>query len=193
MAQHKRETYSDQEIIEGIQSGGTRRQRIENYLFDQHAGLIYRGIKRYRLSEADALDVYSDSIIAVSAQIRNKRFQGKSKIRTFLFSIFSNRCKNKIRDNKTYRFSFVDEIPDLPEKARGVFEHLVIQESFDKILDCMAKMGQKCEKILMMRDYYGYNLEEIAKEIGFKTTQSVSSMRYRCMENLKDLIRNNKC
>ncbi|MEM6803540.1 MAG: sigma-70 family RNA polymerase sigma factor [Bacteroidota bacterium] len=193
MAQHKRDTYSDQEIIAGIQAGGIQRQRIENYLFDQHAGLVYQGMKRYRLSEVDALDVYSMSILALSEQIRSNRFQGKSKIRTFLFSIFRNRCINKIRDNKTNKFSFVDQIPDLPEKAKGVLEQLVIQENFDKIQDCIAKLGEKCEKILMMRDYYGYSLEEIAKEIGFKTSQSVSSMRYRCMEKLKELIRNNKC
>lgn len=187
---NKGNSYSDQEIVEGIRAGGSKRQRLTNYLFDHHAGLVYQGIKRYKLKEEDSFDVYSDAIIAVSLQIQSGRFKGNSKISTYLFSIFSNRCKNKIRDLKTNKFTFVDDIPDMPDRARNMLRMLIEKESNQQLLAYLDKLGEKCKQILMLRLFEGYNFEEIAKMIGFKTAQSVSSMKYRCMENLKKLIRN---
>lgn len=192
MAFKKRAKYSDQEIVEGIQEGGSKRQRLTNYLFDHHAGLVYQGIKRYRLKEADAIDVYSDAIIALSLQIEAGKFKGNSKISTYLFSIFSNRCRNKIRDLKTYKFTFADEIPDLPDRARSMLHKLIEHESVKQLEAYLDEIGDTCKQILLLREYHGYNFEEIAEKIGFKTAQSVSSRKYRCMEKLKNLIRNKK-
>lgn len=192
MAFKKRAKYSDQEIVAGIRAGGISRQRLTNYLFDKHAGLVYRGMKKYRLKEEDSLDVYNETIIAATLHIESGRFKGNSKISTYLFSIFSNRSKNKIRDLKTNKFTFADDIPDLPDRARSMLYKLIEQESVKQLEAYLDEIGDTCKQILLLREYHGYNFEEIAEKIGFKTAQSVSSMKYRCMEKLKKLIRNKK-
>lgn len=186
----KKGDLSDEEILIGIKAGGSEAQRVTNHLYDRYAGLIYDGIKKYRLSEEDAVDVYADAIIAVGLQIQQDKFRGDSKLKTYLFRVFYNRCLNKIRDNKAKHIDLIHELPDYPTTGKSILQTLITQEEVDTLIQYLDQLGEQCKKIILMRDYYGYSPEEIATEIGFKNARSVSSMKARCRAKLKQLIAN---
>lgn len=184
----KKEDFSDELIIAGIKAGGSEGQRITNHLFDKHAGLVFQGMKKYRLTEEHALDVYGDTIIAIGSQIKNGKFRGESKLSTYLFRIFNNRCLNKVRDLKTKQLDLVDEMPDYPEAGKTILQSMIHQETFDALLAFMDKLGERCKEIILLADYYGFSMDEIAEKIGFQTGRSVSAQKSRCRSQLKTLI-----
>ncbi|MEL6845779.1 MAG: sigma-70 family RNA polymerase sigma factor [Bacteroidota bacterium] len=165
---------------------------MSQYLFDQYRGLVIKGMNRYRLSEEDSLDVYSDTIIAIGQQVRAGRFRGDSKLSTYLFKIFYNRCLNKVRDNKSRQLNLVEEMPDVPTGAQSILQSLIQQEEVGRLLEVMDQLGQRCKEILLLREYYGYSMEEIAEKIGFQNARSVSAMKARCRTKLKEMIAKSK-
>ena len=177
-------------ILSDINQGGTSKERAINHLFGLHQGLIRHGRRKYFLTKIEAREVYLDSLMAFVKAVEKGAFKGKSKIVTYLYSIYDNRCKNKVRDRKRAdsRASWVDEMPVLPDKARNMLQTMIAQEELDSLGELLAKLGGKCREILILYRYHGYNMEEIAQKLGFKSAQAVSTSKYRCMEKLKSLI-----
>lgn len=180
---------TDAEIIEGIRSGGIRRQKLATQIYQQYMGYVYKGQKRYKLSLEDARDAYADAVTGVCRHIREGRFRGESKLSTYLFKSFSNRCVDKIRRLTSNSNVEWDElVPTMPDKAKTMIQELVIREDTERLLSLMDELGDNCKKILIDSEYYGFNMEEIAERIGFKNAASVSSMKYRCLNKLKKLL-----
>ena len=95
-----------------------------------------------------------------------------------------------MRDSKTKQVEWVEEIPNLPDEARNMLQKLIVGEDMEDLLRKMDQLGENCRKILWLREFEGFSFDEIALKIGFKSAQSVSSKKYRCMERLKVLISN---
>ena len=180
--------YSDKEILQAIRQGGMAGRRMTEYLFDRHMGLVRRGMRRFRLSEEDSRDVYADAIVYLSRQISNHTFRGDSKISTYLYSIFQNRCKNKIRDLKRKHMDTVSEFPHMPEKAKGILAEMIQQDEISMIKQLLSELGDICREILWAREYYGFSLDEIAERIGFQNARSVSTKKAVCLKKLRELL-----
>ncbi|MEL6671063.1 MAG: sigma-70 family RNA polymerase sigma factor [Bacteroidota bacterium] len=181
-------TYSDEEILEAIRANGVRGRRMTAYLFDKHQGYVINAVRKFRLSEEDARDVYTDAIIALNRQILQGKFRGDSKISTYLYSIFFNRCRNRVRDNLRKPHNWVDEIPELPSRARDMLQEIMDKEEIKGLKAKLEMLGETCRKILWDWGYFGYSLEEIAERIGFSNTRSVSSKKSACIKKLRELM-----
>lgn len=180
---------TDQEIIRDIIAGGSPQEACMNYLFDHHRGLIGSALKRHQLSEEEALDAFSDTLLAFRKQVLGEKFRGESKISTYLYTIFSRRCVDYIRKRATNRLQPVIEYPDLKDESSNAERQLITQEAYQKLLGFMNQLGEVCQKILMYRYYWGYeDMEEIADLAGVKNANTAGSLRYRCMKQLMKII-----
>lgn len=177
-------------LLEQILSGGINRERALNYLFEKHVGFVHRGVNRYSLTETEAKEVFLDSLLALVRAVEKEQFKGESKISTYLYRIYENRAKNKIRDRvrNESKFSWVDEIPIMPDKAKTMLQEMVNAEEMNWVERMLDQMGSKCKQILIMQEFQGYSLVEIAETLGFKSARAVSTTRYRCMEKLKKIL-----
>ncbi|MFK7925323.1 MAG: RNA polymerase sigma factor [Bacteroidia bacterium] len=184
----KKDELSDEEVMAGLKAEGKEGQKVTNYLFDKYRGLVYKGMNRYRLSEENALDVYSDTIIAIGLQVRNGKFRGESKLSTYLFKIYYNRCINKVRDLQAKQLDLIEEMPDYPQGGQSILQAMITQEEVERLVSFLDQLGARCKEIILMREYYGYTMDEIAEKIGFKTARSVSAMKARCRAQLKAMI-----
>lgn len=184
----KQGTYSDEEVIAGIQAGGIQRQRFSQWFYDQHTSLVIKGMRKYRLSEEAAADVYTDAVISLFRQVENGRFKGDSTLFTYLFKIYQNKCLNQIRSQQKQGFSWREEFPILPDYARNALEQLIDQEKLDKLEAYIARLGEKCRQILWDTSYFGYTAEEVAERMGYKDANSVYITKHRCLKKLEQLI-----
>lgn len=178
------------ELLVQIKSGGIDRERALNYLFEKHGNFVDRGVIRYSLTEVESREVFLDSLLALVSAIEKEQYKGGSKISTYLYRIFENRAKNKLRDRNRHeaKFFWVDEVPIMPDKARTMLEEMLYEEEMDWVEKMLDQMGGKCKQILIMQEFQGYSLDEIAKKLGFKSARAVSTTRYRCMEKLKNIL-----
>ncbi|MEO0899188.1 MAG: sigma-70 family RNA polymerase sigma factor [Bacteroidota bacterium] len=180
----------DEEIIQQIRSGGIGRQKYASKIYTQYMGYVIKGKQRYRLSMEEAQDAYADAVIGICRHIEEGRFRGESKLSTYLFKAFSNRCVDKLRRRASNKNVAWEEIlPTMPDKAKNMIQELILKEKTDLLLALMDKLGESCKKILIDSEYYGFSMDEIAERTGFKNAASVSSMKYKCMDKLRKLLR----
>ncbi|MEL6254906.1 MAG: sigma-70 family RNA polymerase sigma factor [Bacteroidota bacterium] len=184
----------DLKLIAQIKNGGLDRERAMSLLFKKFKHFVHRGMSRFKLSESEAQEVYLDSLLALSSAIERGKFMGDSKLSTYLFRIFENKSKNKIRDRMRNHVShdWIEDIPGLPYKAQNMLQEMIQEEEMDWLEKFLDKMGSRCRQILIMQEFQGYSMEEIAKELGLKSARAVSTSRYRCMEKLKSILGNSK-
>ena len=60
-------------------------------------------MNKYTITQEDAFDAYSDTILAAIGKISERRFEGRSSLKTWLFQIFHNKCVDLIRKNSTHK------------------------------------------------------------------------------------------
>ncbi len=189
MAKKNPKQYTEQEILTGLQQETGSRQLFIRILYEQNMDFIYSGIKRFRLSFEDAQDAYSDALIGVCRQIEQGNFRGESKLSTYLFQSFSNRCVDRTRKSSSHIIEEeLEQYTHLPEKALSIIKQLEIHDEVRTVRHLMGQLGEKCKQILMDSEYYGYSMEEIAERMGFNKASTASNIKYRCMKRLRDLL-----
>jgi len=95
----------EREIIDSIAQNGTERKKGEERLFNRYAYFIKEAVYKYSLSEEDGFDLYSDTIISAIEKIANGSFQGRSSLKTWLYSIFHNKYVDLLRKKTTNKNS----------------------------------------------------------------------------------------
>ncbi|MEL6673862.1 MAG: sigma-70 family RNA polymerase sigma factor [Bacteroidota bacterium] len=180
----------DGQIIQSIQAGGQQQEQALHFLFDRYQGWIKGAMRKHRLGEEEALDAFSDAILALRKQVVGQKFRGESKLSTYLHTIFQRRCIDLIRKKATHQETVgLDQLAEVSEKSLSVEESLIVGERFDTLMAVMDQLGNPCKQILVDRYFWGYDdMAEIARRAGVKNANTAGSLRYRCMEKLMKLL-----
>lgn len=181
----------DISIIEGIRQGGVVRERSEFALYQKYAQFVAKRPRKYGLSDEQARDAYTDAFLVVIDHILSERFRGESTLKTYLSRIFRNKCVDIFRKNTTSKVNWVDEFPDLPDPSRDFLRKLMGKERLEQLGAFMERLSERCREILLYSGQ-GYGPAEIAEKMGFSSAKSSSSQRYKCLEKLKQLMKDHQ-
>lgn len=184
-----RKMYTDERLIAGIQAGGTERDQCIQHIFDQYAGFIVKLKQEKRLTIEEAKDVYVDSVVALADKVGAGKFKGQSKLSTYLYRIFSNKCIDLIRKKASRQAEMTYEYPEMKDGEQNALELLAVGDQVLQLKDALNKLGDRCQQILMDWAYYGYNMSEIADRAGLKDSHSAYSQKYKCLKKLREQIK----
>ena len=70
---------------------GILQRTTENKLYEQFFYFIKDATFKHKLSEDEAASLYTDTILAFIENVRNKRFEGKSAVKTYLYQILDRK------------------------------------------------------------------------------------------------------
>jgi RNA polymerase sigma-70 factor (ECF subfamily) len=185
---------ADREIIGRFRQGGIERRRGEEQLFSRFAYFIREGMRKHALSEEEAFDAYSDTILVAIENITNAGFEGRSSLKTYLSRIFSNKCVDLFRKKTTNKNSvnrseaISDRLMLLSDRAKSALQKLIDKTDWDRLKEKMSELEEKCRQLLF---YWSgnYNDREIAGVLNYKTADVVKTSRQRCLEKLRRLYR----
>lgn len=184
----KLESVTDKDFISQVLQGGQPQEKAIQTLFQTHQHWVSRGVKRYKLPQETALDAYTDAVLALRKQVLAGKFNGESRISTYMYTIFSRRCVDRVRKNTTQPVSELlsESIQDSrPDPA----DQLITSEKVAYLKRVMGQLSDQCRQILLYRYFYGYeDMEEIAELLGIKNANTAGSLRYRCMKRLLAII-----
>ncbi|MEM6346788.1 MAG: RNA polymerase sigma factor [Bacteroidota bacterium] len=182
---------NDADWIQSIRSGGVRRRRGINSLFDHFSYLVKVGIKKYRLREDESLSAYNQSIIVVVDNIISEKFRVDSSIKTYLNQIFSRHCVNIVRANTTQKAgNWLVDLDRFPEPAQDLFNEIVSREEWQIVIKCIDQLKKQCQKILLGAVYEGYSSEELAVQLNLKNAATVNVLKNRCRKSLMKIVAN---
>lgn len=181
---------SDQAYLQAIKAGGRQQEQAVRALFDQHYGMIVRLRQRYGLKESEAVDVYTDGLVAFRKAVLNDHFRGDSKLSTYLFAILQHKAVDQLRKKSTHTTTVALEEARLLEDPLPPADHqLVTQERFEELMQYFDQLGDTCRKVLLDRYYWGYtDMKEIAERHGIKNANTAGSLRHRCLKQLMKLV-----
>lgn len=181
----------DADIVAGLQAGGSARTSVENRLYEKYLHFIREGTRKHRLTQEDCTSAYDDAVLAVIEQVNTGRFLGQSKLETYLYQIFTNKCVDLIRKKTTNReqvhnaVSIDDSLLQIPDPARSVVQELISQHDTERLHQHLHSLGDKCRQMLLAWGE-GYSDEEIAKQMNYNTSSVAKTSRLRCLEKLRE-------
>jgi RNA polymerase sigma factor (sigma-70 family) len=180
---------TDQDLIEGIRSGGTQRRIFENKLYNKYNYLIQDASRKHKIEEEEASMAYSDAILTSIENIVTGRFEGRSELKTYIYQIFFNKCVDVIRRNATkaaYHLSLDDILEPIPDPQRTVIQELIRNQDHEKLRKLLTTLGERCQHLLK-RWAEGYSDQESATEFGYNSANVAQTTRLRCLEKLREL------
>lgn len=182
--------YNERQVILQIEAGGRARRAAEYQLFDRFRYLVNQGMRKHGLSEDDAIDAYTDSILVLIRTIEDGKFQSQNKISTLLHAIFFRKCVDVFRKNaNTLEITeLMPESSTLPDRAQDILRNMMTQENVRRLRVFMLQLGQRCQEILWDSLYFGYRPAEIAEKYGLKNAETVLSQKSRCLKKLRETI-----
>ncbi|MDT9323978.1 MAG: sigma-70 family RNA polymerase sigma factor, partial [Limnospira sp. PMC 1290.21] len=141
--------YSDAEMIDKIRTGGKEIHHVMNLIYADtgYKSHFFEFIQKYGANEQDAEDVFQDAIIHLIVNIQNQRYQAKSSLRTYLFSIGKYIWFNKLKKDKP-AYAYINTLSNNNEVEASQEEFFIYHESI-KILDhLLGQIGEICKTIL---------------------------------------------
>ena len=190
-----RNVLSDENIINGINSDGILQRTTENKLYEQFFYFIKDATFKHKLSEDEAASLYTDTILAFIENVRNKRFEGKSSVKTYLYQIFSNKCVDFLRKTATNKMSVHETQPihdwilSMPDDTKSALQKLISEHEVEVLKGKIKLLGDKCQQMLMAWGE-GFSDSKIADELGYQSSNVAKVSRLRCMDKLREMYRN---
>jgi RNA polymerase sigma factor (sigma-70 family) len=173
---------TDLEIVQGI----TQKDNTTFlYLYQTHKDRIIHMVHKNSGSNADALDIFQEGIIALWTNISQGKYelQENAKIGTYLFALCRNLWISKLRKKKVEK-PIDNEAPFVDQSTVDLLEDEY--EQVKELTDFFNKLGDACKKLLDLFYYKKNSLKEIALLMSI-TEKTAKNNKYRCMQSLRQL------
>ncbi|MEO9871808.1 RNA polymerase sigma factor [Ekhidna sp.] len=187
----KGESFKNEEIVQIIQNGNKHeKSRVLAYLYKLHYPKISKYIRNNRGDEAEAKDVFQDGLLVLYNQIEDGKFEGRSSVGTYLFTIVKNfwraECKRK------------QKVLNIPIEENHLMENQTIEDLFSsqedvRKLDMLfGKLGKGCKDLLTSFFYHEQKVSEIKEKLSLGSDQAVRTKKFRCLQKLTAIFKESK-
>jgi RNA polymerase sigma-70 factor, ECF subfamily len=186
------------------QSPALSREAFESQIADQRSFLLR--LARSQLGSTSAEDAVQETLLA--AWRGGDGFRGASAIRTWLVGILRFKIIDQVRANRRYCVRI--EAPDIEQEVdEGQFDPLfddrgqwaerpaewypdvsvdVAQRQLLRLLQaCLERLPRNTSRIFLMREYLGFDTQEICRQTGF-TSVNVRALLYRARMGLRTCL-----
>jgi RNA polymerase sigma-70 factor (ECF subfamily) len=187
-------TKADQQLIDNLRQEGAIKRKGEDQLFTTYDYFIREGMHKHSLSEEEAFDAYSDTILSAIEKVHNGSFEGRSSLKTWLYQIFHHKCVDLLRKRATNKnsvhqtASIGDMLLQLSDTGKSIVQHLIDKADWNFLKQKLNELGDTCRQMLIL-SADGYSDKEISMVMEYKTADVVKTSRLRCLEKLRQLYK----
>ena len=170
------------------------KDRAFNYLVETYASLIFNACIGILRNQEDAEDITQE--VFTAAYLSLEKFEGKSKLSTWLYSIALNQSKDFLRSKSRKQRSGIsielekEESHNVP-KGTINFEHPGVQlenkERAAIFFDAVDQLTENQKSAFIMHKIDGMSYIEVG-EIMNISISSVESLMFRAKKRLQDLL-----
>lgn len=184
----KKDSYSDEEIINGLREGT---DKVLNYLYKNYYGAVRNLVFKTNGTEEQARDLFQEVIIVVYNKLQDSNFKLTSSFFTFFYAVIKYSWLDFRKTNKRNPLEnaidfangesndpFSSEIEDLGLKA---VKNNLFKAYFDKL-------PNNCQFILRL-SLADYSAEEIAIELNYASSNIVRKQKSKCLTTLIERIK----
>ncbi len=138
-------------------------------------------------NEADAKDVYQESIIILYNKVKAGNFELTSKLKTYIYSVCRRIWLKKLNQHSKKEFELKD-IHDFLPVENDLEQHELRDLQFSKMEESLLMLGEPCKTII--QDFYMQNksMQEICDKFGYTNPENAKTQKYKCLQRLKKLF-----
>ena len=175
---------TDNQILDAIQNGDDSALGI---LYERNLRMITKYVLNNQGTEFEAQEILQDTLVIFWEKVRNKSYQQKSKISTFLFAIAKNRWLQELSRRK--RHTDLDAMGTQRDDAHNAEEAYQEKEMAEIVRQCMARLSDLCRKILTYYYYDQKSMTEISRLTGLANDNVAKAKKYQCKKELEKLVK----
>ena len=154
------------------------RQSLARLLYENY-DMVFKYMIKFTMNKNIAEDIVQETMVRAIEKF--ELFDpGKAKFSTWLISIAQNLYLDNIRKKK--RENLYVEADTYPDKLYDLtIEH---NEDWERVLDALAGLPDESRFPLVLKHYYGYSLEEIARLMSIPLG-TVKSRIHNAIKNIR--------
>jgi len=181
---------TDELLISYIRSGDSRKRSWALYQFYGDPAIrawTLGFVSRYGGQKVDEEDVFQNAMVIFDRDIRSGKFQGASKLKTFLSGIFKlSWVGYKRKRNPTFEL----KREDIDSHMDSVEQEYLKKERKELLEGAIAKLGPACQQVLY---YYklSYSMKEIMNKLDMPSEGSAKKKTHSCREKLRKYLSDN--
>lgn len=185
--------FPQQELIAAVHLGGIPMERMTSQLIDYFKGYQIKFMKMFGLDKEEAIDAYTDAVVAVINYIRLDAFDESHSISTLLFKVTKNKSIDCLRKKGRGKELEKEEISIAEKESseKNPLYELLLTETMDSVLDLLDRFQGKCREIILKWGFWGYSMAEIAESLQLKNADVARQTKSRCLKKLKKGIQDN--
>lgn len=145
--------------------------------------------KNYQCMEADAIEIFQDTMIIFYRNIKNGQLTKlESSPKTYLFGIAKKLLLNKGRKSaKTVLIAnFSDDF--LKNMDILVYDKIVKSHLQTVLNNALNQLGENCQQLLKLFYFQQFGMEAIRQEMNYKTAKVARTQKARCLSQLRVIV-----
>lgn len=176
-----KDSLSEEAILIAVKS---RDESAIRQIYHMNWPMILQMVKMNNGDEAEAKDLYQDSILDFLEKVWSENFILTCKIKTFIYSI----CRKKWLYQLKGRRKLIDiekyvEIEEIAEEA--LVEAPDIPDD-EQIIFAINALGEPCKSLLIGFYYEKLSMEKLAEKLNYKNENVAKQQKLRCKDRLKN-------
>ena len=153
-------------------------------LFRDHAAFVWRVLKRHGVQPRDLEDAVQEVFLVVHRKL--PEFQGRSSVRTWLYSISARVASGQRRRAHVQRELLIEaDERAVAEEQPGHVERKQLLTALD---DALAQLSEDQRAVFVLFEIEDWTLAEISGALGIPLS-TVSSRVYRARANVERILR----
>jgi RNA polymerase sigma-70 factor (ECF subfamily) len=180
--------WTDQRLIEAMRGGDRDRNLALTHLYEKSElySITYSiVVKNSNGTEEDVRDVYNESFCALSRELENGRFKGKSKLSTYYYRIA---LRTWLVFKRKKAAAAPQGIDDLPEEEYDPNEtYYTKEEQKHALANAIQKLGRRSQQILNLWAN-DFSMKEIASIIELGNSDRAKKETQRCKNRLRKIV-----
>jgi DNA-directed RNA polymerase specialized sigma24 family protein len=154
-------------------------------LYQRTFPMVRRHVLERGGTTQDAKDVFQDALVVFYEKMVSGRLVLTCSLSTYLVGVCRHLWQQELSRRSRLPLSELDEaheqLADFGEAAEPA--------PVVAVLEYVAKLGEKCQRILLSFYYFQQPLEQIAAENDYGTVRSATVQKFKCLERLRKAVR----
>lgn len=167
----------DADILARMEKGD---ESALEYLYQKYYRMMINLVTSNSGTEYEAKDIYQEALIVLWQKAVSGNLVLTSKLSTYLYSICKNLWRKEL-DRKSRLSSETQDSTEYMEHDRD--------ERVKIIRDCIAQLGDTCQKVLTFYYFDGMSMNDIAERLNFSSTDTAKTKKYKCKKRLDQLVK----
>ena len=159
------------------------RAQIIDQLIDDYSDDILHLVYTYVKNRTTAEDLTQEIFIKCYEKLH--QFNGQSTLKTWVYRIASNHCKDYLRSWHYRKITLTDKLLDyIPSKAKQVEDEVITSIEEDSLTNAVIDLPLKYREVVFLYYYEELSLREISKI----TTVNINTLKTR-LKRAKELLK----